>query len=309
MQPSPYSAGALSGAKWNPDTFSSDQLVSTAGAMQGPTTYTPDETAMVSSQLTKLLSQDNSPYMQRVSARAAEVSNSRGLLNSSMGVQAGQAAAIDAALPIAQQDASTRFTAQRDNFNVANQFASDANNFRRQGALAAAGAGFNMFGQDRQNQFTAGQNDAQRALQREQMAADTAYRNASLGLQRDELGFRREDAQAQRNFTLTRDSQLFSQRLQEIQKLTEAELQKWDAQQGTALLNDYRTATQRTYDEYARLATEINGAELDADVKAAQLDELKSLYESKQAYTNTVFTNQPRWQGDWAQFLLEFEEA
>lgn len=49
----------------------------------------------------------NSPLMQGARTRAAQESNQRGLINSSMGVQAGEMAAYSAALPIAQADAST----------------------------------------------------------------------------------------------------------------------------------------------------------------------------------------------------------
>ena len=60
---------------------------------------------LVSNQLNNLLSKNN-PYIQRARASAAEVGNSRGLLDSSITAGAGEAAAIDAAMPIAQQDAA-----------------------------------------------------------------------------------------------------------------------------------------------------------------------------------------------------------
>ena len=49
----------------------------------------------------------NNPLMQRAETRAKQGMNQRGLLNSTMALQAGQAALYDAALPIAQQDANT----------------------------------------------------------------------------------------------------------------------------------------------------------------------------------------------------------
>jgi hypothetical protein len=73
-----------------------------------PTFQARDVTAKetVSGQLNDLLSQD-SKYMQSAKANANEKMNSRGLINSSMAVGASQKAAIDSALPIAQQDATT----------------------------------------------------------------------------------------------------------------------------------------------------------------------------------------------------------
>lgn len=61
---------------------------------------------LVSNQLNNLISKNN-PYIQRARAGAMNTANSRGLLNSSIAAGSGEAAAIDAALPIAQQDAST----------------------------------------------------------------------------------------------------------------------------------------------------------------------------------------------------------
>ena len=61
---------------------------------------------MVSNQLTTLLQNDH-PYMQAAETRAREKSERYGLLGSSMSIGAAHRAAIESALPIAQQDAST----------------------------------------------------------------------------------------------------------------------------------------------------------------------------------------------------------
>lgn len=63
------------------------------------------EDESVSGRVTNLMSQSN-PLMQQARTQGAQAANRRGLLNSSMGVQAGQAAAYGAALPIASQEAS-----------------------------------------------------------------------------------------------------------------------------------------------------------------------------------------------------------
>ena len=67
----------------------------------------------VSGQLNDLLSQD-SKYMQSAKANAMEKANSRGLINSSMAVGAGQKAAIDSALPIATSDANINANAGQE---------------------------------------------------------------------------------------------------------------------------------------------------------------------------------------------------
>lgn len=66
----------------------------TAGAIPG-----------VSGRLHGLL-QSDSPYIDRARTRARQYANRRGLMNSSIAAGAGEAAAIDAALPIAQADAN-----------------------------------------------------------------------------------------------------------------------------------------------------------------------------------------------------------
>lgn len=89
------------------DTYNADQI-------------TVDPKSTVSGQMEGLLSQSN-PYIGRARTRAAQTANSRGLLNSSMAAGAGEAAAIDAAMPIATQDAQTYGQSQ-----LANQQATNA---------------------------------------------------------------------------------------------------------------------------------------------------------------------------------------
>lgn len=66
-------------------------------------TYTPGDSS-VSRRMTGLLQKDN-PYMQQAATRGAQEANRRGLLNSSIAVGAVESARIDAALPIASQEA------------------------------------------------------------------------------------------------------------------------------------------------------------------------------------------------------------
>lgn len=64
-----------------------------------------DEETDVESRINRLTSPD-SAYMKAAEAPALQAANRRGLLNSTMAVQSGQAARLQAALPIASQDAS-----------------------------------------------------------------------------------------------------------------------------------------------------------------------------------------------------------
>lgn len=84
----------------------------------------------VAGQLDSLL-KSGSPLLERARAGATQTANSRGLVNSTMAAQAGEAAAIDAALPIANADANIYGTAARDNQaagNTALQISADATN-------------------------------------------------------------------------------------------------------------------------------------------------------------------------------------
>jgi len=99
-----------------------------APALQGPTTRQVSANETVSGQMDKILA-SNSPLLQRAKTRAAQAANSRGLLNSSMGVQAGEEAVLTTAMPMAQQDAATFNKQGLTNQGAQNQFATAANKY------------------------------------------------------------------------------------------------------------------------------------------------------------------------------------
>ena len=68
--------------------------------------YIDEAKSTVQGQLQSILGSD-SPYIQSAQQKAREYTASRGLQNSSLGAYWGQRAAVEAALPIAQQDAAT----------------------------------------------------------------------------------------------------------------------------------------------------------------------------------------------------------
>jgi len=74
-------------------------------AVMAPTGSMTDDMS-VEKRFTNIMGSDN-PLLTGARTRAAQAANSRGLINSSMGVQAGEMAAMSAALPIAQADAGT----------------------------------------------------------------------------------------------------------------------------------------------------------------------------------------------------------
>lgn len=104
-----------------PIDLSADPSVSSAKT----TTYDPTlrtvnpGTETVSGQLSKILSED-SPYLTQARGGAMDYANSRGLLNSTMAAEAGESAAIKAALPVASADANVYGNAATQNQQVSN---------------------------------------------------------------------------------------------------------------------------------------------------------------------------------------------
>lgn len=136
-----------------------------APATQATTTdWRVDPNQTVQGQVKGIIDAD-SPLMQQASTRAAQQSSARGLLNSSLGVQAGQAALYDAALPMAQQDAGTFADAAKTNAgerNTNSRFNADASNNRNMGMFDAATG---IYRDRSQQQFQSGENQANRTWQ------------------------------------------------------------------------------------------------------------------------------------------------
>jgi len=83
------------------------------GVTTSPITVGVNET--VQGQLKGILEDKNSPLMQQAQTMGNSYSNKRGMLNSSIGASAAEGAMINAATPIAQQDASTYYDAKKTN--------------------------------------------------------------------------------------------------------------------------------------------------------------------------------------------------
>jgi len=115
--------------------------VSMAGAtgIDPETRMVDAENETVSGQLDKVL-KNGSPLLERAKAGAVQSANKRGLVNSSMAAGAGQAAMIDAALPIATADAGVYGAAAKDNQAVKNAALAVGADAANKASLANAGA-------------------------------------------------------------------------------------------------------------------------------------------------------------------------
>lgn len=150
-----------------------------APSAAAPTPYHPytrqvDPNQTVSGQVDSILAQDG-PMMQRARALAREESNQRGLINSSLGVQSAQAAVMDRALPIAQQDASVRAQADSENLGARNSAAQfntgEANRFKQQAADQKFSAAQSQMNREYTTSERLGTQDAQSKLVMQQATA------------------------------------------------------------------------------------------------------------------------------------------
>jgi len=106
-----------------------------------PVMGTVSSDSLIEDRLTRLLGSD-SPLIARARQKAAENATARGLQNSTMAVQAGEAAAIDAAMPIATGDANTYARQDLTNQDVTNQFLGQDKSFAGQRLLAGEDRAF-----------------------------------------------------------------------------------------------------------------------------------------------------------------------
>jgi hypothetical protein len=90
--------------------------------LQNPTEWKVTDDQTVEGRINRIINAD-SPFMQQARSRSMEQANARGLANTSMAITAGESAAYDAALPIAQTDAATFAKAAGYNADQTNQFA------------------------------------------------------------------------------------------------------------------------------------------------------------------------------------------
>lgn len=150
--------------------------------------------SLVANQLQGLLA-SNSPYIQQAQQAGMNSAASRGLLNSSIASGASQAAAIQSAMPIAAQDASTNANLQNLNLQDLNQILATRMNNSASMADSSMAAGASRYGTDQNN---AG------ALQRQR--EQLAYGGEQAGLNRDfqqymsQLGYQQQLGASAFNF-------------------------------------------------------------------------------------------------------------
>lgn len=179
----------------------------------------------VQDQLQQIIAND-SPLMQQARARALQSANSRGLLNSSMAITAGDSALYDAAMPIAQQDASTYADAAKFNTGELNTFSRDNNAFTRDAFMADFNLKANEWAKQQDQYRMYDQLDYQQKLTLDRDAIQNGYQGARDAILNGYTVARDDKTNA---FTLQRDT------TQNAFTANQAELDRVAAERRTAM--------------------------------------------------------------------------
>ena len=246
------------------------------------------DTDTVAGQLAGLMTKEN-PLILQARTKAAQEWNARGLRNSSMAVEAGESAAIGAALPIAQSDAATysqQRLANQGAENTAYQFGAGAEN----AATAASAAAGNV-----------GARTAQTGLIQKELSTQEAEQRSALSTQQaGETGTLSAQEAAQREAAIKvqaeEESKLQTERAEQAQALalTEGqlatELQTLRGTQAQALANTeatYRQLIQTSasagafYNDMTKMiAAVLADTNTTAEQKEAAIGKLSELLES-----------------------------
>ena len=179
MQTAAPTAGQL------PTNVGTSAPVTPNAATYAPTTRQVNQpTDTVQGQVDSILSKD-SPLMQRARTMATQQMAQRGLVNSSMAVGAGQAAMVDRALPMAQQDASTYNQVAQENMNALNQSGQfNAGEINRFG-LQKNEQQFQSSLETAKQNFTAAQANLDRAQQTALQVGQQEFQSAQAKIQND----------------------------------------------------------------------------------------------------------------------------
>lgn len=190
-----------------------------AGTQSGPGgafLRAPNKKTTVRGQLEGLL-RDGGGYMQNARKTGEAFVARRGLLNSSLGAQASQSAAIAGAAPIAQADAQLQAQADAQNVEMLN--ATNIANIARQTASATGGGGGNGGGSALlseteharrmelmrlQSELNITEAEAGRIWEAEQGAIDRSWRSGESAAERDA---RIAEAERQRGFQGSQNDQ------------------------------------------------------------------------------------------------------
>lgn len=220
-------------------------------------TVTDDE--LVARQLAKITG-ENSPLIQRAKAAAMAEAANRGLRNSTMAAQAGQAAVLDAAMPIATADAATFNRQALTNQDASNQFLSQDKSLQGQRLLAGEERTF----QGSENQKN---RDSQASIAQMNIIASQQEAGARLQLGYAELASRGKEFDAQ----IAQQLRLAGMEDSRIRELTTMEIDSRNASNLAGL-------QQSTLNNYTNTLMSIYGSNMEPEARANALRNISSIY-------------------------------
>ena len=197
--------------------------------------------------------------MRMAQSKGQQIASSRGLSNSTIGIDAAQRAVVDAALPIAQQNAQQNWTTGENSKDRSLQLTMQGNSFGHDKDMA----GINFTNQTKlnqqQNTFSAGQSaldrqqqtsilDKQQSFQSGQSALD---RNQQLTMQGNEFKNQSALTNQQAQLQEKRDQLLWQQQLGTLDKQGQLELQQLDKQ-----LSNQQTLNTQQFGQQKELNTQ-----------------------------------------------------
>ncbi len=241
----------------------------------------------VAARTAQILDQD-SAIQQNARTRADQAANARGLYNSTLAIEAGQKAAIDAAIPIATQDASNALSVRAANAqatNEAHRGLADAINQRagqatlermqRRTGLELEGArrqtGIALAGEERETALLLEDErfQHQRALQQELAQIEKDMENLRLKNQltltaedmRNQVELQARAGEIERNLQELRGTQEMAlQQMSNRNQMALQQLRGTQAQDLATLENDYRVLLQTSQNAavlYAQVSTSM----------------------------------------------------
>lgn len=242
-----------------------------------PVTQDFDESKGVAGRVQSITSKA-SPLMQTARTRAAQNSASRGLLNSSIGAQAGEQAVIETATPIANADANL-FQQQ----SLTNQAAKNAANTQNANNTINAGtSGAQLDVNERQAEAT-------RAEQARQFNTSSGQQQQQIDAQREQfaqqLGMTQQDMDLRRNQLTQQQQQFLADLDQRKAQLTEQGRQ-FDTSRTDNLSMFDRELSQKAEQFGLTQTQQMALANLDVDTKLKMAD-LEAKYKQEiQSSTN-----------------------
>lgn len=254
----------------------------------------------------------SSPLMKRAKTQGMQQAGRRGLGNSTMGIQAAQAAVIDAATPMAQTDAQldnqrlmqTRDFGQRDK-EQERSFGLEERKFDESRRQFDAGFGLEQqrFG-EQQRQFNQGF-----GLDQQRFGEQQRQFNQGFGL--DQQRFQEQQRQFDQGLSL--DQQRFDEdtrRFNEGMGLDQDRFQFQQDQAGDQQTNTQMQAFQNIESNYATLVNQINAnTELPREAREQQLQHAADIRDSNIALMQQMYPTLADLQwGDVNQPFVEREE-